>query len=72
MKDKAYLNEQWKSDGICTLCRRYSYCKKHCKAAKTKAQKITEGAVREYMMRNVFGIHAERAEKEVTDDGKTD
>lgn len=65
MEEKtSYLNEQWKHDGICTLCRRYSYCKTQCKASKIKAQKLTEGAVREYLIRNVFGIHADRIKRE--------
>lgn len=62
----AYLDEQWKADGICTLCRRYSYCKTRCKANKTAAKKIVDGAVSEYLMRNMFGIHAEKIKKERT------
>lgn len=27
-----FNNEQWKSDGDCSLCRRKSYCKKECSA----------------------------------------
>lgn len=62
-EETLFFNEQWKSDGICTLCRRYLYCKTQCKASKIKAQKITEGAAREYMMKNVFGIHADKIKR---------
>lgn len=27
-------NEQWKSGGQCSICKRKSYCKKQCKANK--------------------------------------
>ena len=60
------LDEQWKHEGICTLCRRYSYCKTQCKANKIKAQKMIDGAVYDYFLRNVFGKHADRIKREET------
>lgn len=31
-------NEQWKTDGECSICRRKSYCKKACSANKKNRQ----------------------------------
>ena len=32
-------NEQWKSGGKCSICRRKSYCKKACSASKNAFQR---------------------------------
>ena len=32
-------NEQWKSDGNCSICRRKTYCKKACSASKKAVQR---------------------------------
>ena len=32
-------NEQWKSGGKCSICRRKSYCKKVCSASKNAFQR---------------------------------
>lgn len=31
-------NEQWKSDGDCSICRRREYCKKICTKAKSRVR----------------------------------
>lgn len=63
----AILNEQWKHEGICILCRRYSYCKTQCKANKIKARKMIDGPVYDYfLLRNMFGKHADRIKREET------
>ena len=32
MEEKQKLTDQWKTYGHCKECRRYSYCKKQCRA----------------------------------------
>lgn len=37
-------NEQWKTDGNCTECRRNNYCKTTCSAHKGRMNKIVQEA----------------------------
>lgn len=37
-------NEQWKSDGKCSICRRKSYCRKPCSAHKRCIRREVFGA----------------------------
>ncbi len=30
------MSEQWKTMGLCKLCRRRKYCRKHCRATKAR------------------------------------
>lgn len=30
------MSEQWKTKGLCKLCRRRTYCRKHCRASKAR------------------------------------
>lgn len=34
--EKVEINEQWKLDGDCTICRRRSYCSKVCSRNRKK------------------------------------
>ncbi len=36
----AQENEQWLSDGICSMCRRQDYCRKPCKKAVLRRDRI--------------------------------
>lgn len=35
-------NEQWKSTGNCSICRRHNYCSKQCRANKAAMQATIE------------------------------
>ena len=41
-------NEQWKSDGDCTMCRRQKYCKKPCSASKKRIDRIVMNGAAEF------------------------
>ena len=34
------MSEQWKTMGLCKLCRRRKYCRKHCRATKARIREI--------------------------------
>jgi len=40
-------NEQWKLDGLCSLCRRNAYCKSTCAASKKRQYLIIDEAIQE-------------------------
>lgn len=42
-------NEQWLSDGNCSICRRANYCKKDCKAYKNRKFGIIKQAYQDVL-----------------------
>jgi radical SAM protein with 4Fe4S-binding SPASM domain len=42
-------NEQWLTNGICTLCRRQSYCSKPCKKNKIAKRRILNELGQDFM-----------------------
>lgn len=47
--DKINSNEQWKTGGDCTLCRRQNYCTKKCKQHKQKIDREINTLIYERM-----------------------
>lgn len=43
----AVLNDQWKSGGQCSHCRRTNYCKTQCRANRMAIQAMTRKIIRE-------------------------
>ncbi len=58
------MSEQWKTDGICTECRRQDYCKTECTKTKRARKKLYAEAMQKYMEQLVKNA---KAAKEQTD-----
>lgn len=49
--------EQWKSGGNCSKCRRRPYCKKRCSAAKAALERaVIKGIARHPVGRAILGV----------------
>lgn len=40
-----FNNEQWKSDGDCSICRRKEYCRKSCSASEARMKRVIKVAI---------------------------
>lgn len=47
-------NEQWKTNGDCSKCRRKKYCSKDCNAKKRALARLIKRSVSEYMAERIF------------------
>lgn len=56
----ADINEQWLRNGDCSLCRRRNYCKKPCKAHKTRSDQLLRSVVFEAMADTITGNSSNR------------
>lgn len=43
------VSDQWKLDGICSICRRKNYCQKRCTANHRRTNAIIAGKIAEAM-----------------------
>lgn len=48
-------NEQWKTDGDCSKCRRKSYCSHECKAHEKAVIREVYGLVADHMEKKMRG-----------------
>lgn len=42
-------NEQWKSGGDCSKCRRQNYCSKECRQCSDRGSRMIKGKLIEYL-----------------------
>ena len=56
------MSEQWKTDGICTRCRRGDYCKTQCTRNKRAMKKLYAEAMRKYYEQLAAKANAEKPE----------
>lgn len=54
MANNQSSNEQWKTNGECSICRRQSYCKKRCSANKKSIQRAVGRAFASTRMGSVM------------------
>lgn len=48
-------NEQWLLDGICSECRKQSYCKKDCKRHIRRTQSLVSSYIAKRMFEKIIG-----------------
>lgn len=48
-------NEQWKTNGDCTKCRKQKYCSHQCTANKRATQKEITNIVTSYLVKKLWG-----------------
>ena len=48
-------NEQWKTTGDCTKCRKQKYCSKPCTANKKATQKWINNHITDYLVNKIYG-----------------
>jgi predicted nucleic-acid-binding Zn-ribbon protein len=47
-------NEQWKSGGDCSKCRRQNYCSKECSQCSDRSSRMIKGKLIEYLNKKGF------------------
>lgn len=53
--EKVEINEQWKLDGDCSICRRRSYCSKVCARNRNKSLSELNNLFAKLMVHRLFG-----------------
>lgn len=53
--EKVEINEQWKLDGDCSICRRRSYCSKVCARNRNKSLSELYNLFAKLMVHRLFG-----------------
>ena len=60
------MNEQWKLDGDCRICRRAKYCTKMCKARRITVERYTNALAAKVFVKAILN-QGKRKEKEGED-----